>query len=77
MTSPSTAYLSARRTHAPAPLPAVVSANEVVLAGNADGCPECVVNVEIPRSVVVLKDGHRAAYVCSDCGHAWTTDWRD
>jgi len=45
--------------------------------GNADGCPSCVMNVEPPRSVVEIADGHRCAYLCSDCGHAWTTDWRD
>lgn len=43
----------------------------------ADGCPECVLNVEPPRSVVELTNGFRNAYLCSDCGHAWTTDWRE
>lgn len=42
-----------------------------------DGCPSCVVNVEPPRSVTTLAIGFRAAYLCSDCGHAWTTDWKD
>lgn len=43
----------------------------------ADGCPSCVVNVEPPRSVTTLAAGFRAAYLCNDCGHAWTTDWKD
>ena len=43
----------------------------------ADGCPECVYNVEPARSVTPLDRGNRAAYLCSDCGHAWTTDWKD
>lgn len=42
-----------------------------------DGCPECVLNVEPPRSTTTLTDGYRNAYLCSDCGHAWTTDWRN
>lgn len=42
-----------------------------------DGCPECVLNTEPPRSVTTTNDGFRAAYLCSDCGHAWTTDWRN
>lgn len=42
-----------------------------------DGCPECVVNVEPPRSVTTLSDVYRATYLCSDCGHSWFTDWRN
>lgn len=42
-----------------------------------DGCPECVVNAELPKSTAALADGFRAAYLCTDCGHAWTTDWKD
>lgn len=42
-----------------------------------DGCPGCVSNVEPPTSTVALDQGYRNAYLCSDCGHAWTTDWRD
>lgn len=42
-----------------------------------DGCPECVANVEPPLSHIVLELGYRCAYLCSDCGHAWTTDWRN
>lgn len=40
-----------------------------------DGCPECVLNTEPPRSAVAVGNGWRCAYLCSDCGHAWTTDW--
>lgn len=42
-----------------------------------DGCPACVLNTEPPRSTVRLEQGWRCAYLCTDCGHAWTTDWRD
>lgn len=42
-----------------------------------DGCPECVVNVEPPRSVTTLAGYTHATYLCTDCGHAWTTDWRN
>lgn len=42
-----------------------------------DGCPECVFNTEAPRCVVLLAIGYRCGYLCTDCGHAWTTDWRD
>ena len=42
-----------------------------------DGCPECVVNAEPPRSAVPTAEGFRAAYLCGSCGHAWMTDWRD
>lgn len=42
-----------------------------------DGCPECVVNAELPKSVAPLTTGYRTAYLCADCGHAWTTDWKD
>lgn len=42
-----------------------------------DGCPSCVLNTEPPRSVIALTAGYRATYLCSDCGHAWTTDWKD
>lgn len=44
---------------------------------NVDGCPECVRNVEPPRSAVPVDQGWRCAYLCSSCGHAWTTDWRE
>lgn len=40
-----------------------------------DGCPECVLNTEPPRSSTLLDGAVRCAYLCSDCGHAWTTDW--
>ena len=42
-----------------------------------DGCPNCVTNTEAPKSAIVLDLGYRTAYECSDCGHAWTTDWRE
>lgn len=38
-----------------------------------DGCPECVLNVEPPYAVEASTDGYVAAYLCSDCGHAWMT----
>lgn len=44
---------------------------------NVDGCPECVTNTEPPRSCVRVDDAWRCGYLCSDCGHAWTTDWKD
>lgn len=43
----------------------------------ADGCPECVRNVEAPKSAVAVEGGWRTAYLCADCGHAWTTDWAE
>lgn len=44
----------------------------------ADGCPDCVVNYETPRTVEPTRDGYRAHYECALCGHTWTTDyWRD
>lgn len=42
-----------------------------------DGCPECVTNTEPPRSVAPTDNGYRCAYLCGDCGHAWTTDYRE
>lgn len=42
-----------------------------------DGCPECVLNTELPKSTAPTDNGYRAAYLCNDCGHAWTTDWTD
>lgn len=44
---------------------------------HVDGCPQCVVNVEPPKSSVRRGDATLSAYLCSDCGHAWTTEWRD
>lgn len=41
-----------------------------------DGCPECVLNVEPPITSIPLGgDGYRNAYICSDCGHSWVTEW--
>jgi hypothetical protein len=45
--------------------------------GLVDGCPECVRNTEAPRSAVAVTGGWRTAYMCADCGHAWTTDWAE
>lgn len=42
-----------------------------------DGCPACVVNTEPPRSIQPTADGYIAAYLCTDCGHAWLTSWKD
>jgi hypothetical protein len=42
-----------------------------------DGCPECVHNTEPPKSAARVADGWFTAYSCSDCGHAWTTSWKD
>ena len=42
-----------------------------------DGCPECVINAETPSSVWPTHDGYLANYVCLDCGHAWSTSWKD
>lgn len=42
-----------------------------------DGCPECVYNTEAPRSVEPFTNGFNAAYLCTDCGHAWTTSWKE
>lgn len=50
---------------------------EIARAAYLDGCPECVLNTEPPRSVTALEKGARAAYLCADCGHAWTTDWSE
>lgn len=47
------------------------------LTARPDGCPACALNVEPPRSTVPTANGHRAAYLCTDCGHAWTTDWME
>ena len=42
-----------------------------------DGCPApgCT-NTEAPTTCVPLTAGHRCAYLCTDCGRAWTTDYR-
>ena len=44
---------------------------------HVDGCPSCVSNVEPPKSSVMDGDSTLCGYLCSDCGHAWTTSWRD
>jgi len=43
--------------------------------GRVDGCP-CG-NTEPPRAAVPLADGWMTSYLCADCGHAWSNDWRD
>lgn len=40
---------------------------------DTDGCD----NVEPPRAAIPLDEGWRCAYLCNDCGRAWTTDWKD
>lgn len=42
-----------------------------------DGCPECVENAETPSSAYATDDGYLCNYVCQDCGHAWSTAWKD
>ena len=42
-----------------------------------DGCPECVVNTELPHSTTRTTTGWLSVYRCADCGHAWSTSWRD
>ena len=42
-----------------------------------DGCPECVQNAETPSSVYPTGDGWLCNYICLDCGHAWSTAWKD
>jgi len=61
----------------PAPTDAPPDPPPTLWMAAVDGCPECVLNVEPPTSTVALTNGYRNAYLCSDCGHAWTTDWRN
>ena len=42
---------------------------------HATACPKCP-NVEEPVNLVRLDEGCDAAYVCTDCKHAWATAWR-
>lgn len=42
-----------------------------------DGCPNCVINTEPPTSAAAACEGWACTYRCADCGHAWTTNWRD
>jgi hypothetical protein len=58
-----------------ASLPHASDTPSTCTAPHLDGCPECVVNVEA-ASMVVRKDGSCiATYLCTDCGHQWTTSW--
>ena len=41
-----------------------------------DGCPECIYNVEEPRSSSRKGDEVTCYYECSDCGHRWFTGWK-
>lgn len=51
-------------------------ADRTLWMSQADGCPECVHNVEPPRDVARNDaGGYFAGYLCSDCGHAWITSW--
>ena len=45
--------------------------------GRLDGCPNACDNTEAPRAAYPLEDAWRCSYLCADCGHAWTTDWRN
>lgn len=42
-----------------------------------DGCPECVRNTEAPHDAYPTSDGYVATYHCADCGHRWSTAWRE
>ena len=42
--------------------------------GHATACPECP-NTEPPRDAVETYGGWLVAYLCSDCGAAWTIDY--
>lgn len=46
--------------------------------GHATACPNghCH-NTEPPRAAVPTRDGWMTSYLCSDCGTAWTTDYRE
>ena len=43
-----------------------------------DGCPECP-NVQPPMATIptIPDRGWCNRYVCADCGHTWTTEWKD
>jgi hypothetical protein len=41
-----------------------------------DGCPQACGNTETPRDTAPVPDAIMASYLCSSCGHAWSTDWR-
>jgi hypothetical protein len=45
--------------------------------GHVDGCPSCVRNSEAPFDTYPTTDGYVATYRCTDCGHRWSTAWRD
>jgi hypothetical protein len=59
-----------------APLPVAREAHASTMS-LIDGCPECIHNTEPPKSAVRAANGWLTAYVCSDCGHAWATSWKD
>lgn len=42
---------------------------------HVDGCPSCVVNMETPEEFIRKKGSCIATYLCTDCGHRWTTSW--
>jgi hypothetical protein len=60
----------------PAP-PSAQTRPDTEAMGKTDACPECLWNVEWPRSVSPTADGFRADYLCSDCGQFWNTSWKD
>ena len=70
-----------RVTSVPPPADMQEPPTQVLLArwARADGCPECVANVEVPRGILASQEGHRftALYRCADCGHTWPTGWTD
>lgn len=42
-----------------------------------DGCATACGNTEAPRAAIPTNNGWMASYLCADCGHAWTTSWKD
>ena len=41
----------------------------------ADAC-RCG-NTEPPRAAAPVAGGWMTSYLCTDCGQAWTRDWKD
>lgn len=42
-----------------------------------DGCPACIANYALPRTVRDEEPGFRAFYRCESCRYAWSTAWSD
>lgn len=53
------------------------SARQIDPLGRVDGCPECVYNTEPPFDAYPTIGGYVASYICSDCGHKWSTAWSE